>query len=159
MIAALSLLPPEPESPETYYFSCPVCAQPYRVHYDPAGRKIYDGRYDDYTCFIKEAPCTYCQTVLYLVYDADHLSILAYDSEAKERRRRLADRHEQKRQQLKRMKAMYKKEKTIELKEKKNRLQRKLERLENKIFTKNEKYLDECKRAMIARRIEGSTPF
>jgi hypothetical protein len=159
MIAARSILAPDPGKPETYHFSCPVCAQPYRIRYDSAGRKVYDGRYDDYTCFIKEAPCAYCQTMLYLVYDADHLGVLAYDSAAEERRRRLADRHEQKRQQLKRMKDMYKRDRAIEFKEKRNRLQRKLKRLENKIFTRNEKYLEECRRMTIARRLEGSVPF
>ncbi len=159
MIAAPSILAPDPGIPETHHFSCPVCAQPYHIRYDSAGRKFYDGRYDDYTCFIKEAPCAYCQTLLYLVYDADHLGVLAYDSAAEERRRRLADRHEQKQLQLKRMKEMFSKDRTIALKEKKNRLRRKLERLENKIFARNEKYLEECKRATIARRLEQSVPF
>ena len=159
MTAASSILDPDPGRPETYHFSCPVCAQPYRIRYDAAGRKVYDGRYDEYTCFIKEAPCAYCQPLIYLVYDADHLGVLAYDSAAEERRRRLADRHEQKQQQLKRMKVLYSKDRTIALKEKKNRLRRKLERLENKIFARNEKYLEECKRATIARRLEGSVPF
>ena len=90
MIAIPSLAVPEPDGPETFHFSCPCCARPYRIRYDPAARKIYDGRYDDYTCFIKEAPCGYCQNLLYLVYDAEHLCIAAYDSSAENRRQRLA---------------------------------------------------------------------
>ncbi len=159
MIATPSLAAPEPEGPETFHFSCPCCTSPYRLRYDPAARKVYDGRFDDFTCFIKEAPCGYCQNQLYVVYDAEHLCVTAYDSVAESRRRRLAERIERKRLQLKKIRERYRKEGTAELREKKNRLRRKLIRLEDKNAYRNGKYTEECRRATLARRLEESVPF
>ena len=159
MIAIPSLAVPEPDGPETFHFSCPCCARPYHIRYDPAARKIYDGRYDDFTCFIKEAPCGYCQNLLYLVYDAEHLCVAAYDSSAENRRRRLAERIERKRLQLMKIRERYRKEGTAELREKKNRLRRKLNRLEDKKAHRDAQYAEERRRATLARRLAESIPF
>lgn len=159
MIDDIARLDQESDGPETCYFSCPVCDQPYRIRYDASGRKTYDGRYDEYTCCIGEGSCRYCGTALYLAYDADHLCILAYDADTEDRRRRLAARHDKRRRQLRRIKQLLEANPTADLKAKKSKLKRKLERLEIKMITRNEEYLDRCHQLMTARRLEGSVPF
>jgi hypothetical protein len=159
MIDDIARLDQEIGIPETCYFSCPVCDKPYRIRYDASGRKIYDGKYDDYTCFIKEGRCRYCETALYLAYDADHLCILAYDAAAEERRRRYAARHDKRRRQMKKIKQLLKESPTAELRAKKSQLKQKLERLEMKMITRNEAYLQQCHQLMTARRLEDSVPF
>jgi len=159
MIVAPSIAAPEPGDPEIFHFSCPFCTRPYRIRYDSAGRKTYDGRFDNFTCFIKEGPCGYCQRQLYLVYDAEHLCVTAYDSAAEEHRLHLADRIGRKRLQLKKIKERYRKEGTAGLRKKKDRLRRKLLLLEGRIAASNEKYVEECRRAVIARRLAESIPF
>ena len=145
--------------PETYYFYCPACDKAYSIKYDASDRKSFDGKYDDFTCFIKTGKCTFCETQMYVAYDADKLSVVAYDSNEEERWLKCTADYEKKRQKLKKLKQQYKAEPTEALKKKKDTLKRKLEKLEKELIAKDEEYQEDCDRLMIARRQEESTTF
>lgn len=145
--------------PETYYFYCPVCDKSYNIRYDASGRKSFDGKYDDYTCFIKEGKCAFCETQMYVAYDADALQVVAYDIDEEERWLKCTDKYQKRRQKLKKVKQQYKAEPTEALKNKKDTLKRKLEKLEQELIAKDEEYQEDCDRLMIARRQEESSPF
>ncbi len=146
-------------SPEVYYFYCPVCEKSYSIKYDASGRKSFDGKYDDYTCFLKEGKCTFCETHMYVAYDADELSVIAYDSNEEERWLKCTADYEKKRQKLKKLKQQYKAEPTEALKKKRDTLKRKLEKLKKEFITKDEEYQEDCERLTIARRQEESITF
>lgn len=145
--------------PETYYFYCPVCDKAYSIRYDASGRKSYDGRYEDYTCFIREGKCQFCDTDLYVAYDADHLRIVAYDIAEEEHRRKSMNNYDKKRRKLKKLKQLIKEEPTAELKNRRDTLKQKLKRMEEKIIARDEEYLEDCHRLMMARRQEESLTF
>ena len=145
--------------PETYHFYCPVCDKPYSIKYDASGRKSFDGKYDDYTCFIKEGRCLFCDTRMYVAYDADELGIVAYDINEEERWLKSSAKYKKKRQKLKKVKQQYKTEPTEALKKKRDTMKRKLDKLEQDLIAKDEEYQEDCERMMIARRQEDSITF
>lgn len=145
--------------PETYCFFCPVCFKPYNIKYDASGRKSFDGKYDDFTCFIKEGACTFCETRMYVAYDADELRIVAYDIKEEDRWLKRSAACEKKRQKLKKLKQQFKAEPTEALKNKKDTLKRKLEKLEKELVAKDEEYQEDCEHMTIARKQEESVPF
>ena len=145
--------------PETYYFFCPVCDKPYSIRYDASGRKSFDGKYDTFTCFIKEEKCTFCETKLYVAYNADKLHIVAYDSKEEDRWLKCMASYEKKRQKLKKIKQQCKAEPTEALKKKRDTLKRKLDKLKQELIAKDEEYEEDCDRMMTARRHEESVTF
>ncbi len=145
--------------PETYYFYCPVCDKSYSIKYDASGRKSFDGKYDDYTCAIKEGKCSFCETQIYVAYDADELRVAAYDINEEERWLKCNADYEKKRQKLKKLKQQFKAEPTDALKKKRDTLKRKFEKLEKELIAKDEEYQEDCDRMMISRRQEESITF
>ena len=144
---------------ETYYFYCPVCDKSYNIDYDASTRKTFDGKYENSTCFVKKGKCQYCETKLYVAYDADRQRMVAYDTKEEKRWKELTDAYSEKWNELKKLKKKLKEEKDDKLKKKKDSLKKKCEAMEKKIVDRDEQYEEECERQMVAREQKESVAF
>lgn len=146
-------------SMETYYFYCPVCDKSYNIEYDASTRTAFDGKYEDHTCFIKKGTCKFCETKIYVAYDADRLRMVAYDTKEEKRWRELTDRYSAKWQELKKVKKALKEGKDDKLKKTREALKKKCEALEKAIVDRDELYEERCEQQMIAREQQESVQF
>ena len=144
---------------ETYYFFCPVCDKSYNIDYNASTRKKFDGQYEDHTCFIKKDRCRFCETKLYVAYDADRLTVVAYDTAEEKRWQKLADNYSKEWDKLKKLKKELDKDGGKGLKDKKEVQKKKCRKLEQEISDTEEQYEEKCERQMIAREQGESVPF
>ena len=144
---------------ETYYFYCPVCDKSYNIDYDASSRTAFDGKYENNTCFIKKGKCQFCETKLYVAYDADRLRVVAYDTKEEKRWRQLTDAYSAKWNELKKIKKELKENKDSKLEKKKESLKKECKVMEKEIISSDEKYEEQCELQMIAREQKESAAF
>ncbi|RPH40532.1 MAG: hypothetical protein EHM86_05575 [Desulfobulbaceae bacterium] len=144
---------------ETYYFYCPVCDKSYNIDYDASSRTAFDGKYENNTCFIKKGKCQFCETKLYVAYDADRLRVVAYDTKEEKRWRQLTDVYSAKWNELKKIKKELKENKDSKLEKKKDSLKKECKAMEKEIIHSDEQYEEQCELQMIAREQKESAAF
>jgi len=144
---------------ETYYFYCPVCDKSYNIDYDASSRTAFDGKYENNTCFIKKGKCQFCETKLYVAYDADRLRVVAYDTKEEKRWRELTDVYSAKWNELKKIKKELKENKDSKLEKKKDSLKKECKAMEKEIIRSDEQYEEQCELQMIAREQKESAVF
>ena len=88
----------------------------------------------------KKGKCQFCETKLYVAYDADRLRMISYDRKEEKRWRELTDAQPEKWNELKKIKKSLKEGKDDKLKKKKEGLKKKCEAMEKEIVERDEQY-------------------